>query len=340
MYDPGGMNAHSETAGRPFTATLIVERELSGVRIDSFLVRHFRNYTSWRMQRIVRAGGATIDCALASETDRVFQGQTITARLLEPPDKLLEPDPRPVRVLYADPWIAVVDKPPDVVTHPTGDFQTGTLANAMQHWLDTKTGVPGLLRPGLVHRLDRETSGTMVVALHHLAHRRLGGAFEAGRVSKSYLAIVEGRVSQETGVIDLPIGRARTGGRVLMSARADATARKIARTRYEVVDRLGAFTLIRARPLTGRNHQIRVHFAHIGHPLVGDAFYDSHGRYRSAGTRAEHPTLPIRRHALHAESLALAHPVTDLWLEFRTDPPEDFQRTLEFLQTAAPSTIR
>jgi 23S rRNA pseudouridine1911/1915/1917 synthase len=291
------------------------------------------------MQRIVRAGGATIDWAPAAETDRVFRGQLITVRLLEPPDKLLEPDPMPIRVLYADPWIAVVDKAPDVVTHPTGDFQTGTLANAMQHWLDGRTTFPGLLRPGLVHRLDRETSGTMVLALHHLAHRRLSAAFEAGRVSKSYLALVEGRVERDDGLIDLPIGRARTGRRVLMSARADAGDRKIARTRYEVVERLAGRTLVRSRPLTGRNHQIRVHFAHVGHPLVGDAFYKSRGRFRPAGTGREDSALPIRRHALHAESLAFAHPITDLWLEFRTDPPEDFQQTLEFLRAGEASTI-
>lgn len=333
------MDLSTHTAPQPFTASLIVERELSGVRIDSFLVRHFRNYTSWRMQRIVRAGGATIDWVPASETDRVFRGQLISVRLLEPPDKLLEPAPLPIPVLYADPWIAVVDKPPDMVTHPTGDFQTGTLANVVQHWLDQRTACPGLLRPGLVHRLDRETSGTMVLALHHLAHRRLSAAFEAGRVSKSYLAVVEGVVERDEGLIDLPIGRARTGRRVLMSARADATDRKIARTRYEVVKRLAGHTFVRARPLTGRNHQIRVHFAHIGHPLVGDAFYESRGRYRPEGSRPAPSPLPIRRHALHAESLAFAHPITDLWLEFRTDPPDDFRDTLEFLRTAEASTI-
>jgi 23S rRNA pseudouridine1911/1915/1917 synthase len=326
----------------PFTASLIVERELSGVRIDSFLVRHFRNYTSWRMQRIVRAGGATIDCALAWETDRVFKGQTITVRLLEPPDKLLEPDARPVEIQYSDPWLAVVNKPPDIVTHPTGDFQTGTLANAMQHWLDRGTAFPGLLRPGLVHRLDRETSGTMVVALHHLSHRRLSAAFEAGRVAKTYLAIVQGRMECDAGLINQPIGRARAGSRVLMSARADATERKIARTRYEVLERFAEHTFVRARPLTGRNHQIRVHFAHIGHPLVGDEFYEAHGGIKATRPR-ETPRMaapmPIQRHALHAESLAFAHPMTDLWLQFRTDPPDEFRRTLEFLRHAETPTM-
>src|SRR5688572_6234279 len=122
-----------------FRTELVVEAELSGIRIDSFLIKHFRNYTSWRMQRIVRAGGATIDCAPALETDRVFRGQTVRIDLLEPPDKLLPAQPRAVKVLYHDPWIVVVEKPAGMIAHPTGEHQADTLANAVQHWLDERS---------------------------------------------------------------------------------------------------------------------------------------------------------------------------------------------------------
>jgi len=332
------------TINDPPVFDLIVERELRGQRIDSFLIRHFRNYTSWRMQRIVRAGGATIDCAPASETDRVHTGQRIRLRLLEPPDKLLAADDAPIPVLYADPWIAVVHKPAGIIAHPTGEHHTRTLANVLQHWVDQRAPWRGLMRPGLVHRLDRQTSGVMVIALHHLSHRRLGNAFENGRVSKTYVALCEGRIAKDEGTIDWPIGRAQTGQLVLMSARGDAIETRAACTRYRVLERFDRCTLVEAKPATGRNHQIRVHFAQLGHPLVGDEFYEAFGKIKPLRMAGEVDDadevegggiatgLPIRRHALHAERLAFAHPISDLWLEFSAPLPEDFAATVAMLR--------
>ena len=333
----------------PYAAELTVEYQPNAIQIDSFLIRHFRNYTSWRMQRIVRAGAATINGAVAGETDRVFKGQTVTIRLLEPPDKLLAADPFDVPAPYSDPWIVVVEKPAGIIAHPTGEHHTRTLANILQHWADERAPRKGLIRPGLVHRLDRQTSGVMVLALHHLAHRRLSEGFEQGRVSKCYLALVEGRMRDDQGVIDLPIGRARTGHCVLMSARGDAIDKRPAKTRFEVLERFEHYTLVRARPATGRNHQIRVHFAQIGHPLVGDEFYEAYGKIKPLRMAGEVPEdeiddaadgietgLPIRRHALHAESLAFAHPITQLWMEFRAELPGDFAETLAALRRSDP----
>ena len=314
------------------------------MRIDSFLIRHFRNYTSWKMQRIVRAGGATIDCAPATETDRMHTGQRVRIRLLEPPDKLLSAHAEPVPVLHADPWIAVVHKPAGMISHPTGEHHTSTLANVLQRWVDERAPWRGLMRPGLVHRLDRQTSGVMVIALHHLSHRRLGNAFESGRVSKTYVALCEGRIAKDEGTIDWPIGRARTGTHILMSARGDAIDARAACTRYRVLERFDRYTLVEARPATGRNHQIRVHFAQLGHPLVGDEFYEAFGKIkplRMAGEVDEPDDwdaggiitgLPIRRHALHAAQLSFAHPISQLWLEYSAPLPSDFAATLEQLR--------
>ncbi|MBX3442753.1 MAG: RluA family pseudouridine synthase [Planctomyces sp.] len=327
----------------PPSFELIVDRDANGVRIDTFLERQFRNYTSWRLQRIVRAGGATIDYALADERDRVYLGQRVAITLLEPPDKLLPPEPREVPVLFEDAWIWVVDKPAGLIAHPAGEYPTGSLANVLQHRLDERTAARGLMRPGIVHRLDRQTSGLMVVALNYVAHRGLAACFETSRVAKTYVAIVDGLIGPDSGVLDLPIGRTPTGRQVLMSCRADALDRRPAKTHFKVLRRFDRHTLVVARPVTGRNHQIRVHFAHIGHPLLGDEFYEAHGAIKPLRPRRspddtaapdEDPSdietgYALRRHALHAIRLEFPHPVSGLWLEFQSRLPDDFRATLD-----------
>jgi 23S rRNA pseudouridine1911/1915/1917 synthase len=328
----------------PIHCELIVERESNGVRIDTFLERQLRNYTSWKLQRIVRGGGATIDHAFAGETDRVYERQIVRIKLLEPPDKLLPPENRHVPILFEDPWIWVVDKPAGLIAHPAGEFPTGSLANILQHRLNQRTPAKGLMRPGIVHRLDRQTSGVMVVALNYAAHRNLAMSFENGRVSKSYLAIVEGQIRDDEGVIDAPIGRSPTGNQVLMSCLADALDRRPSRTHYKVIERFERHSFVIARPMTGRNHQIRVHFAHLGHPLIGDEFYEAHGRVKPPRIRRRKSAsdadldeanagtvttgYAIRRHALHASRLEFAHPITGLWMTFESPLPVDFRQTL------------
>jgi len=322
----------------PPTFEFTVESELNGVRIDSFLIKHLRNYNSWRMQRIVRTGGVRINEVRAEPSDRVFAGQQVRVQLLEPPDKLLEPVPMEIPVLFEDAWLMVVNKPAGLIVHPVGETQLQTLANGLQHYLDQRTRWRGLLRPGIVHRLDRQTSGAIVVSQNHHAHAVLSAGFEASRIAKTYLALVEGCVQADSGAITWAIGRARTGRHVLMSCRADAIDRKPARTHFKVVQRFARHTLVQATPRTGRNHQIRVHFAALGHPLVGDEFYETNGRFKpfhQSQEEAETPIetgLPIRRHALHALQLCFAHPISQLWMEFSAPLPMDFADTLRVLE--------
>ena len=273
----------------PFTAELVVERYLSGVRIDSFLARHFRNYTPWKLQRIVAAGQVKLDGNTVEIAERVYQGDTVSIRLIEPPDKVHRPQPLAVDIVYEDAWLIVVDKPPGQIVHPAGDLQTGTLCNALQHHFDQQTAWPGLLRPGIVHRLDRMTSGLIVVAKEHLAHRQLSIQFQQERISKSYLALVEGVLADERGTIDVPIGTSPEAGSVLMSCSPEAGDRRPSRTDYEVLARGPEHTLVRARPRTGRNHQIRLHMAEIGHPVVGDEFYGPYGAIKLS--KAEYKAL-------------------------------------------------
>ena len=333
-----------------FRAELIVESYLSGVRIDSFLIRHFRNYTSFRMQRMIRAGHAAIDGVRVGLASRVFRGQRVTMCLTEPPDKLLESQPLPLDILYEDPWLIVINKRAGMASHPVGDYQSDTLSNALQHHFDRQTALPGLLRAGIVHRLDRLTSGVIVVAKEHLAHRRLSIGFQRGRVAKRYVAVVDGLLSPAKGVIDRPIGAAP--GSVLMSAEPTARDAKPAITRYEVLRRFDSHSLVRATPLTGRNHQIRVHLASIGHPVVGDVFYGPFGRFRRLPRAAREnvemaldeicapdttSTPLIARHALHAERIALEHPITREPLDFRAPLPPDMVQLLRQLSHPAVS---
>lgn len=310
------------------TALLTVEPYLHGVRIDSFLVKHFRNYTPFRMARIVRTGGVTIDGVVAVPTDRVFPDQRVFVRLVEPPDKLITPDPLPLSILYEDEWLMVVDKPAGWICHPVGDVHRGTLANAVQHHLDAHSPLPGLLRPGIVHRLDRLTSGVIVVTKHHLPHRLLSIAFQEGRVEKTYLALVEGRLADAAGLIDLPIGLHPAGGTILMSAAPDARNPRPARTRFRVIERLADATLVEASPLTGRLHQIRVHFAALGHPVVGDEFYGPFGairpsRFDAPADERDAIARPAR-HALHAQRIEFAHPITSAPIVCQSAAPADF----------------
>jgi 23S rRNA pseudouridine1911/1915/1917 synthase len=325
-------------------AELIVERYLNGVRIDSFLARHFRNYTPFRIQRMICAGQVSADGASVNIDHRVYSGDTVTVRLVEPPDKLHRPEALPLDVVYEDPWIIVVDKPPGQMTHPAGSLQTGTLCNALQHHFDRQTALPGLLRAGIVHRLDRMTSGLIAVTKEHLAHRQLSIQFQRERVSKTYLAIVEGTVSADSGMIDFAIGGLADAGSVLMSCERDARDPRPAVTEYIVVERFAGRTLVRAHPRTGRNHQIRLHFAAIGHPVVGDEFYGPFGTIKL--TKAEYAERRTKwaaaeegdglanadlaretaygsRHALHAHRLEFDHPILGGRIAFESPLPAD-----------------
>jgi 23S rRNA pseudouridine1911/1915/1917 synthase len=319
----------------PYTAELDVEPHLRGVRIDTFLARRFRSYTTWRLMRLVRAGQVLVDGVPIAPRHRVYPGQKVTVRLLEPPDDLIPAEEIPFGVLYEDEWLLVVDKPARLIIHPTGDTPTGSLVNAVQHYLDRTSAWPGLLKPGIVHRLDMDTSGVVAIAKDHVSHRELSIQFQRGRVSKSYLAIVEGVIDRDQGVIDLPIGRA--AGTALMSCQADALEPRPSATAFEVMERLPRHTLVRVKPRTGRMHQIRVHFAALGHPLLGEEYYAPYGVLKppkSPASRSPSASSHIQRQALHASELSFLHPFTQDWLTISAPLPEDMARALERLRGA------
>ncbi|MFM9963416.1 MAG: RluA family pseudouridine synthase [Planctomycetaceae bacterium] len=348
----------------PYFAELIVEPFLHGKRIDTFLTKHFRNYSAFRVQRIVRAGEVRINDVLADNDSRVYRDQRVSVRLIEPPDRLLPPAPGPLHILYEDPWLLVVVKPAGQIAHPAGDYATNSLANVVQHHLDQQTRWRGLLRPGIVHRLDRLTSGVMVVAKEHLSHGLLTEAFMRRKVHKTYVALVMGVVEPDSGTLNKPIGESLDRESCLMTTHPDAIDARAAITHFRVLERFPEHTLVEAKPVTGRHHQIRVHFADIGHPVVDDEFYGPYGWIKKdpAGiptsrpaesrqpiadsrysifpvdedeTTAEIPPelLLIGRHALHAHRLEFRHPITWEPLAFEAPLTEDIACVVERLRS-------
>ena len=272
---------------------------------------------------MVEAGLVQVNLLMAHPSQRVFRGQSVRIRLVEPPDKLLEPASEPISIVYEDPWLMVVNKPAGLVAHPVGEFQSGTLTNLLQEYLDQQTTARGLLRAGIVHRLDRMTSRLMVVTKEHHSHRRISLDFQAARMNKSYVSLVEGRVPFDERVIDQAIGQHPNGRSVLMSVGPGARRPRAARTTVTVLDRRTRVTLVECRLHTGRNHQIRVHMAAAGHPVLGDEFYGPYGEIRSQPREDGEPQTS-QRHALHAAGLSFSHPVLGTRLTFRSEPPGDF----------------
>ncbi|WP_339612979.1 RluA family pseudouridine synthase [uncultured Rubinisphaera sp.] len=316
-----------------YSLELIVEPYQSGARVDAFLVQQLRNYSLWQIQRLAHWNALTVNHQPADLMRRLWPGNSVQVKLLEPPETLYDPEPFPLHIVYEDAWIVVVDKPVGVIAHPTGNMQSGTLCNFLQAHFDQQTPIKGLLRPGIVHRLDRETTGLIIVAKTHQAHRNLVDSFEHSRVSKTYVALVEGNLEEPVGTIDLPIGQDHIGSKVLMSTRANTKNAKVAKTHWERLKNVGDYSLVMARPVTGRNHQIRVHFAAIGHPLAGDEFYGPRGQFKTASrqtleegrrmTEIRCKKTGLKRHALHAARIEFAHPITGVWLQLTSNLPAD-----------------
>ena len=358
--------AHQPTFGRPFSGGVdgppvcefTVETFFRGKRIDTFLGKHLRNYSPFRIQRMLRAGCVTVNDVPTETTYRVRPNERVRIRLISPPDHVAVAAPLPLEVIYEDPWLLAVNKPPGQIAHPGGEFEGKTLLNAIQFYFDQHTPLPGLIRPGIVHRIDRQTSGVMIVPKHHLPHRKLTQQFTRGEISKTYIAILCGSLPEDSGMIDLPIGVVPNPRCTLSCAKPIAVDQKSARTQFQVLERFRDYTLVEARPLTGRHHQIRIHFAEIGYPLLADEFYDKFGlikdgtplelsaeeaaieeeQHDSTWKREESPTpfydpdLPLRRHALHAASIQLDHPIMELPIAFEAALPADMQQTLAELR--------
>jgi 23S rRNA pseudouridine1911/1915/1917 synthase len=319
-----------------------VKPRTDGKRIDAYLASRFPDYSRRVIQKVIDAEAVLVNGRSVKASYRVRSGDQVSIRLPELPEMTPKPEDIPIEVVYDDPALTAVNKPPGMVTHPAKGNWSGTLVNAIQFHYDTLSTLAGENRPGIVHRLDRDTTGLLVVVKDELAHRRLALQFETRQVHKEYLALVYGGPQRDSDYIEQPIGFHPTV-REKMAIRQPEDGGKSAVTFYEVLERFRGFALVRCRPQTGRTHQIRIHLTHIGHPILADKLYSGRGRvtigeiagHDRARTLApdEAETVLIDRQALHAHRLRFQHPLSGQELDLTAPIPADMEQTLAALRT-------
>lgn len=299
---------------RSTTIELVVPKESARLRLDRFLARELGKYSRSRLQQLIRDRFVRLNGAAARPRDLVNAGDKVD--LIEPPLEKIDNQPEaiPLDVLFEDEDLIVINKPPGLVVHPGAGHREHTLVNALLHHCATLSGIGGKERPGIVHRLDKDTSGCLVVAKNDETHRGLSVQFAERTVEKIYVALVAGKLRRRVGVIEEKIGRHRVH-RQRMSATSDRG--RAARTEYRALRSSEKATLVECKLHSGRTHQIRVHLHHLGHPVLGDKVYGA-----KLGGKFPHQML-------HAWKLGFHHPSTGEWKTFEAPLPNDFGEPLK-----------
>jgi 23S rRNA pseudouridine1911/1915/1917 synthase len=299
---------------RSTTIELVVPKDDAKLRLDRVLAKQLPEYSRSRLQQLIRAGFVRVNGTITRQSHLVRAGDEI--ELTEPPVEKIEnqPEPIPLEILFEDKDLIVINKPAGLVVHPGAGHRSGTLVNALLHLCPTLSGIGGKERPGIVHRLDKETSGCLVVAKNDVAHRELARQFAERTVEKVYLALVTGKLRKHSGVIDEKIGRHPVHRQRMSVASSRGRA---AKTDYRVVRSGEQASLIECRLHSGRTHQIRVHLHHLGHPVLGDKVY------------APRFAKDFPRQMLHAWKLGFCHPRTGEWKNFEAPLPDDFAAAMK-----------
>jgi 23S rRNA pseudouridine1911/1915/1917 synthase len=306
-----------------------VPTELAGLRLDRCIAELQDLWTRSRVRRLIDDGRVLLNGSIAKPSAVVREGDAI--RVDEPPPTAADvpAEEIPLDIRFEDSDLLVINKPVGLVIHPAAGHPSGTLVNALLAHCDDLSGIGGAERPGIVHRLDRDTSGLMVVAKSERAHLGLSLAFRRRQVEKTYAAVCYGIPAHAEGVIDAPIGRHPAKRQQMAVVDSGRTAR----TLYTVIEALAGTALVDCRPITGRTHQIRVHMAHSGHALVGDSLYAGR-QWRNLDNAAHQAACRgFPRQALHARRLAFRHPVSGEQVAFEAEWPDDFSRLLEMLRS-------
>lgn len=342
-----------------------VEARAHGWRLDYYLSRLYPNYSRSLLQRAIDEDAVLLNGLTVKPARRLRVNDRISIQLPPEPDRSLKPENIPLQIIFEDEHIAVINKPANMVTHPSKGNFTGTLAAAVQFHFDKLSDVAGQLRPGIVHRLDRDTTGVIVIAKNNQVHHRLTRQFEQREIEKEYRALVYGVMPLDGDVIQTHLRIHPKVREKMMVCPADEPNARQAVTRYEVLERFNGYSYVRLFPKTGRTHQLRVHLLHLRHPIVADKLYASRGELRvdelafdrsclvfGAENRTEitkhgrqdtrfcHASsiepengILISRQALHAFRITFRHPASERIMEFEAPLPQDMQQTLNALQT-------
>ncbi|MCO8123009.1 RluA family pseudouridine synthase [Stieleria sp. TO1_6] len=320
----------------PVRRDFVVPDSANGQRIDLFLTSACDGFSRSQIRKAVQDDGAEVDGRVVRPSFRIKPGQAIRFQLPEEFSDDVVPENIPLDVLYEDDGFVVVNKPPGMVVHPARGNWIGTLTSALAYRFQSLSDVGGPTRPGIVHRLDRDTSGVIVVAKTNAVHVALAQQWQDREVEKEYFAIVVGRIDRDRDVIEASIGR-HPYQRDKMAIRENHATTKTASTFYEVIERHGRFTTVRVKPKTGRTHQIRVHLAHLGYPILCDRLYGGHAMaseswLQGKGSVDDSPPV-LTRQALHAKRLTLCHPQTGQMMSFEAPLPDDLLRTIDVIRS-------
>ena len=296
---------------------LEITAEENGTRLDSYLAEELEGISRSYLQKLIGEGLILVNQKAVKANYKVKTGDTLLVQIPEAAPVDIQPEPMDLDIVYEDSDLLIVNKPVGLVVHPAHGHYSGTLVNGLLAHCTDLSGINGKMRPGIVHRIDKDTSGLLMIAKNDLAHQHLAEQLKAHSIKRAYYALVQGVISEPAGLVDAPIGRHEIDRKKMAVTFKNS---KEARTHYYVKDRFAKNTFIECRLETGRTHQIRVHMAYLGHPLVGDPLY---------GTRKNNLDFPGQ--ALHAYALGFVNPRTGEELYFEAPIPEHFQSVLKTL---------
>jgi len=302
-------------------------------RLDSFLAHQVENLSRTRAQELIKLELVLINKKAVSKSYVVRPGDAIDLSLPIPEKIDATPEDIPIHIVYEDDDILIVNKAAGMVVHPAYSHWSGTLVNALLHYAQDLSGINGKLRPGIVHRIDKDTSGLLLVAKHDRAHRHLSQLFKAHDIDREYWALIWGKPKKKKGVVEGNIGRSTKDRKKFTVTPAGKTAI----THFEIIEPYDFLSLVKLHLETGRTHQIRVHMAHIGHPVFGDKTYGGDnaglaGSEKKKKQMAENLLQIMTRQALHAKTLGFVHPTTRKHVTFDSELPEDFSSVLKSLR--------
>ena len=296
-----------------------VDTDANNMRIDRFISERMSDTSRSYIQKLIKDELVTVDSKVVKSNYKVKEGEWVEIVLPEPVSLDIEAENIPLDILYEDSDVLLVNKPKDMVVHPSAGHVTGTLVNALlYHCKDSLSSINGVMRPGIVHRIDKDTTGILIICKNDKAHNCIAEQLKVHSITRRYHALVWNNVTDDTGTVDAPIGRHPVDRKKMAINHKNG---KHAVTHYKVLERFGQYTYIQCELETGRTHQIRVHMASIGHPLVGDPVYGP----------AKQP-FKTDGQMLHAKVFGFIHPSTNEYMEFETDLPEYFQLILEKLR--------